>query len=160
MPTDDDKPAKIGIRADDGTVETPWAFDLGGNRYRLDNIPFFAYRISAHDVVEAVPDADGLPMFQRVVEKSGNRTVRVWLPESADVAPGPSLLADIKRLGCTYGGAYNKLICINVPPSVPLEVIAHRLTELGVEWEYADPTHDDPFPDEDGNNGDARPATG
>jgi len=148
MSASDDKYVKIGIRDDDGDVETPWAVALGGNLYRIDNTPFFAYRISAGDVVEALPEADGFLFFQRVVRKSGHRTVRVMLPESAEVAPGPTLLADIKRLGCTYEGAYKTLICVDVPPAVSLDSVAERLTETGLEWEYADPTYEDLFPDD------------
>ena len=143
----DDRPrVKIGLRDNDGDVETPWATHLGGRLYRLDNVPFFAYGVSADDVVEAVPDQDGLPMVNRVVQKSGNRTVRVWLPETTDTDPAPTLLAELARLGCTYEGAYNKLICINVPPAVPLDSVADLLVRLDVEWEYADPPYEDLFP--------------
>ena len=148
MSATDDKYVKIGLRDEDGDVETPWAVSLGGNLYRIDNTPFFAYRISAGDVVEASAGADGFLFFERVVRKSGHRTVRVMLPESAEVEPGPTLLADIKRLGCTYEGAYNKLICIDVPPAVSLEAVAEHLTKMGLEWEYADPKYEDLFPDD------------
>jgi hypothetical protein len=148
MSASDDKYVKIAIRDDDGDVETPWAVSLGDNLYRLDNTPFFAYRISAGDVVEALPEADGFLFFERVVRKSGHRTVRVMLTEPAEAEPGPTLLADIKRLGCTYEGAYSKLICIDVPPEVSLDAVAEHLTDMGLEWEYADPTYEDLFPDD------------
>lgn len=143
------KHVKLGIRDDEGDIETPWAVDLGGNRYRLDNTPFFAYRLSWGDVVEALPEADGFLMFTRVLEKSGHRTVRVLLAESVENAAGKQLVTEIARLGCTYEGATSKLICIDIPPSVSLEVVAARLTELDLEWEYADPTYSDLFPDDD-----------
>ena len=148
MPDSPDNYVKIGIRDDDGNVETPWAVSLGEDLYRIENTPFFAYRISAGDVVEALPDADGFLFFERVVRNSGHRTVRVMLPESAEVEPGPRLLADIKRLGCTYEGAFGKLICIDVPPGVSLDVVAKHLTAMGLEWEYADPKYEDLFPAE------------
>jgi hypothetical protein len=146
MSAGDDKYVKIGIRDDDGDAETPWAVSLGGNLYRIDNTPFFAYRISAGDVVEALPESDGFLFFERVVRKSGHRTVRVMLRDSAEVEPGPTLLADIKRLGCTYEGAFNKLICIDVPPNVSLDAVAEHLMEMRLEWEYADPKYEDLFP--------------
>jgi hypothetical protein len=68
-----------------------------------------------------------------VVQPSGNRTVRVSLAEATDVEPGATLLAGIKRLGCTYEGAFKKVICIDIPPSVPLDSVAKFLTELSVE---------------------------
>lgn len=148
MSTDDDKYVKIGIRDDDGDVETPWAVSLGGNLYQIDNTPFFAYGISAGDVIEALPEPDGFLFFQRVVRKSGHRTVRVMLPESAEIEPGPTLLGDIKRLGCTYEGAYSKLICIDVPPAVSLNAVAAHLTKMPLDWEYADPRYEDLFPED------------
>jgi hypothetical protein len=32
-------------------VETLWAFDLGEDRYQLDNSPFYAYSVSVGDIV-------------------------------------------------------------------------------------------------------------
>lgn len=145
--SDDEKYVKIGIRDDEGDVETPWAIALGDNLYRVENTPFFAYRISAGDVVEAMPEADGFLFVERVVKKSGHRTIRVILPEPADVEPGPTLLAEIKRLGCKYEGASNRLICIDIPPNVLLETVAERLKQMKVEWEYADPKYEDLFPE-------------
>lgn len=137
---------KIGIRDDDGDVETLWTVALGGSLYRIDNSPFFAYRISAGDEVEVLPEADGFLFFNRVVRKSGHRTVRVMLSESAEIEPGPTLLTKMKCLGCTYEGAYNKLISIDVPPAVSLDSVTEHLTDMGLEWEYADPTYEDLFP--------------
>ena len=148
MSASDDKYVKIGLRDDDGEVETPWAISLGGDLYQIENTPFFAYRISAGDVVEALPESDGFLFFKRVVRKSGHRTVRVMLEESAEVEPGPTLLADIKRLDCSFEGAFEKLICIDVPPAVSLDAVAKHLTGMGVEWEYADPTYEDLFQDD------------
>ncbi len=144
-----EKHVKIGIRDDDGDIETPWAVELGDDRYRLDNTPFFAYRLSWGDVVEALPEADGSLFFTRVLEKSGHRTIRVLLAESVENAAGQLVVAEIARLGCTYEGATSKLICIDIPPSVSLEVVAARLTELDLEWEYADSAYSDLFPDDD-----------
>ena len=70
------------VEEEDGSenVETLWAFDLGEDRYRLDNSPFYAYSVSPGDTVNAPVDPDeGRPTFSRVLEKSGNRTVRVIL---------------------------------------------------------------------------------
>ena len=85
--SDDEKLTKIEIRTEaDGTVsvETPWVSHIGPNRYRLDNLPFYAYRLSWGDVVEAEIQEHGFPLFRRVVEKSGNRTVRVIVEPPAD----------------------------------------------------------------------------
>lgn len=59
------------VHTPDGEVETLWAFDLGGGHYRLDHLPWYAYRVSLGDVIEASPDADGQLHMVRVVRKSG-----------------------------------------------------------------------------------------
>tara|TARA_Y100000588_G_C13308379_1_gene524601 strand:- start:69 stop:332 length:264 start_codon:yes stop_codon:yes gene_type:complete len=59
-------------------VETLWAIDLGEDVYELANSPFYAYFVSWEDKVYAPYDEDEkFPVPERVVEKSGNRTVRV-----------------------------------------------------------------------------------
>jgi hypothetical protein len=76
--------AKIALHGPDGEVETLWAFDLGGGQYRLDNLPWYAYRVSLGDVVEARPDETGQLQVLRVVSKSGNRTLRLIFADVAD----------------------------------------------------------------------------
>lgn len=142
MSFDEANLVKVGIIDPDGDTESLWAEALGDNRYRLENTPFFAYGLSADDIVEALPEEDGFLMFSRVIEKSGHRTLRVSLDEPVQVEPGPTLLAEIKRLGCTYEGASNTLICIDIPPEVPLKEVAEMLIRLDVGWEYADPTEE------------------
>ena len=48
--------AKIALEGPDGDIETLWADVVGENLYRLDNLPWYAYRVSLQDVVEAHPD--------------------------------------------------------------------------------------------------------
>lgn len=89
---------KVAFRDSAGDVETLWAFDLGGNKYRLDNTPWYHYGVSFQNVVEALPEEDGMRFFRRVVEKSGFKTVRVRddvkVPEPLFDAPG--------AIGCSY----------------------------------------------------------
>ncbi|HET6160752.1 MAG TPA: DUF4265 domain-containing protein [Dongiaceae bacterium] len=87
--SDSQKPAKVLFRVpnEDGSaeVETLWADDLGGDRYRLDNCPFYASGVSWNDVVYAPYDLDEeFPTFRSVLEKSGNRTIRVILDPPAE----------------------------------------------------------------------------
>lgn len=128
-------------------VETLWAVPVGENLYRLDNSPFFAYRVSWEDVVHAEPDSDGALCFSHVAQKSGNRTVRVitdgYKTTSEEAKP---FLDGIIKLGCSYEGIQPRLISINVPPKVELKTVADYLIESGHKWEYADPMYDDLFP--------------
>lgn len=141
--------AKVLFRVlnDDGSaeVETLWAFDLGDDNYKLDNRPFYAYGVSAADIVLAPYDREeGFPTFRKVVEKSGNRTVRVIF--DTPIKPGNAsdqLLKDLSANGCDYEGANKRYIVINIPQSVKFETIIEQLVKADVQWEYADPTYED-----------------
>jgi hypothetical protein len=135
----DEPTAKIALRGPDGEVETLWAVDLGGGHYRLDNTPWYAYGISWHDVVEALPDEDGQLQFVKVVSKSGNRTVRI----TAEVPFEDEWLEKVVSLGASYEGANRRYIGINVPRELNLEVVTSFLVEENVTWEYADPTYEE-----------------
>jgi len=137
---------KLGIRHRDG-VETPWAYDLGGE-YMLDNIPFFAYGLSLWDVVLAEAASDGLLECTEVIRKSGNRTVRIVFAQGVDVSSAEAaVLGAIADLGCTYAGASPRYICVNVPAEVDLEMLGYQLTTAGCDWEHADPSRDELFPE-------------
>jgi hypothetical protein len=137
---------KVEMSDDYGNVETPWAERVPDsiNQLRLDNSPFFAYRVSANDIIEGEEVAPGFYRFVRVVRRSGNRTVRLMFGEKkADTPEGELVLNAIVRMGCTYEGAFRKLLSITVPPDVALEAVAAYLTATGLDWEYADPTYSD-----------------
>jgi hypothetical protein len=134
--------AKLEFRTEDGEVETIWAKPIGEHLYRLDNSPFYAYGVSWNDVVEAEPQAGAFPRFRRVVEKSGHRTVRVIVGGAEDL---DRLTRGIQELGCTFEGAWSKLISVDVPPGVDLEEVRNYLISGKFEWEHADPTYADLF---------------
>src|SRR5439155_23377778 len=110
---------KIAFTDDDGQVETLWAFDLGGGRYRLDSTPWFQYGVSWKDVV----------------------TVRVAFEERTG-AENP-ILSGLQSLGCSFEGANRRLFAIDVPPEVSLQAVRDFLVSNKVQWEYADPTYAD-----------------
>lgn len=138
------------VEGDDGqvNVETLWAFDLGHDRYQLDNTPFYAYSVSLGDVVYATVDATGgLPTFHAVVKKSGNRTVRVFFDDP--VEPGSAserLLNELVSLGCEYEGANERYIAITIPSHVELAGVRDFLVENALTWEHADPSYTELYP--------------
>lgn len=134
--------AKVVLPIDNGdhdfSVEILWASSRGGNRYRLNNIPFFAYGLSFGDFVEAVPKKDDeRPHFKRVLVKSGNRTVRIGSEDGRPVSDG--VLQQIVELGCGYERATASYICVNIPPEADFEAVTAYLTSTGLLFEYVDP---------------------
>src|SRR5687767_6411988 len=64
--------------------ETLWAEALGGNRYRVWNIPVFAYNLDLRAIVECRPDPDGgMPIATRVVEPGDCFVVRIYFHSTA-----------------------------------------------------------------------------
>jgi hypothetical protein len=145
--------AKVLFRVpnDDGSaeVETLWAFDLGNDQYKLDNSPFYAYSVSWQDVVYAPFDKDEeRHTFQRVVSKSGNRTIRiVFEPPVENGNESDRVLQGLVSLGCSYEGANKKYISVNIPPKVELEAVRKYLINCNATWEHGDPTYAELFPD-------------
>lgn len=149
-----DPTAKVLFRVPDdeggATVETLWAIPLGEDRYRLDNSPFYAYGVSWQDIVLAPIDAqEGLPAFQSVLARSGNRTVRVIF--DPPVSPGNSsdqVLQGLVALGCSYEGANRGYMSVNIPAGVELQEVRSYLVQNDAQWEHADPTYESLFPDD------------
>ena len=154
MSSTGDPNAKVLFRVpgegDRAHVETLWAFDLGGDRYRLDNSPFYAYGVSLGDTVLAPHDRDeGFPTFKGVVSKSGNRTVRVAFDSPVQAGSSSDhVLQDLVRLGCDYEGANRRYIVVNVPAAVDLSAVVKCLVDCNAEWEHADPTYEELHPDD------------
>jgi hypothetical protein len=144
--------AKVLFRVpnEDGTaeVETLWATPLGGDRYQLDNSPFYAYSVSWQDIVYAPISAEeGVPTFERVLSKSGNRTIRVLFDLPVETGNASDrVMQGLIALGCDYEGANQRYVSVNIPPGVALESVRRYLIECKATWEHGDPSYDELFP--------------
>lgn len=130
-------------------LKTLWATKVGEDRYQIDNSPFYAYGVSWQDIVSAPFDQnEDFPTFQKIVSKSGHRTVRVIFdPPVEDGNASDQLLQGLVSRGCTYEGANRGYMSIDVPPSVELQTIRQYLIDNDATWEHADPTYDELFPE-------------
>ena len=141
--------AKVLFRvvAGDGSanVETLWAYDLGENRYKIDNSPFYAYGVSWGDTVLAPHSAaEGFPTFHSVLSKSGNRTIRIIFdPPVATGNASDQMLQGPVGLGCDFEGANPRYVVLNIPPVVDLRAVVGYLIEQQATWEHADPTYEE-----------------
>lgn len=131
-------------------VETLWAFELGDDRYRLDNMPFYAYSVSLGDVVLAPIDpAEQRPTFKTILAKCGNRTVRIFFDEPVEDGSKSMLLLDgLVDMGCEYERANSRYIAVTVPPSVELSAVRDYLVENALTWEHADPSYTELYPND------------
>ena len=137
--------------SDEAEIETPWADYLGDDLYQLKNYPFSYYGISYDDIFEAkcIHEDDERPYLTKVVKKSGHKTVRVIFENSIkDSQIGLGILEHVSSLGCGYEGNGAKFFVINIQPHVDFWQICNYLTDNNVNWEHADPTYEEVWPDE------------
>ncbi|MDP8932465.1 MAG: DUF4265 domain-containing protein [Actinomycetota bacterium] len=131
---------KVLMRGPGGELETLWAEPVGDGHFRLDNAPFFAYGVSADDIVAAeATEHEGVFEFRGVVRRAGNRTVRLAFVDEGTANRRSQVLARIVELGCSYEGANPNYIAITVPGDVDLDAVVDTLQQTGMTWEYADP---------------------
>ena len=121
---------------DDGSteIETLWAEPIGDHLYRLDNSPFCAFSVSWRDEVFAPPSPDGLPTFQRMASKSGNRTIRIRLdPPYEDGNDSAKTMQSLVDMGCSFEGSHNRLMSVNIPAKLSLAKVREHLIERNLE---------------------------
>ncbi len=126
-------------------AESVWADKLGADTYRVQNIPFLAYNVSLHDVVWAPIDlGSGMPVFEKVLAKSGNRTFRLYLRWSIGLHwIARRKLRQIVDLGCDYVFANRKYAAVNAPAEVEVAAVEAVLETLHCRWERGDPESED-----------------
>ena len=61
-----------------GEAEWMWADADGENRFRLRNVPVFAFGLSYGDTVNAT-SVDSVPVFANVAEHNGHSTYKVYV---------------------------------------------------------------------------------
>jgi hypothetical protein len=131
-------------------VETLWATALGNDEYRLDNSPFYAYSVSWEDIIYAPYNkTEERHTFQRVIKKSGNRTIRIIFETPAENGNSSDrILQRLVVMGCTYEGANPNYLSINIPAKLDLNIVCRYLIAEKVQWEHADPSHSELYPRE------------
>jgi hypothetical protein len=134
----------FGVQNKEGgtDVETLWAHKLGADHYKLDNVPLCPCGVSLNDIVYApFNPQQNFPAFEKVVFKSGNRTIGINLDSPSE--PGnksEELLNKLVKLGCGYEGSNRTYISVNIPSSVILSEITALLEQSEAQWEHVDPS--------------------
>jgi hypothetical protein len=112
--------------------EALWALDLGGHRYRLENVPFYAYDLNLYDVVEArAASADLKPSVLRVLERSGHSTLRVFFGENCSEEECLARLRSLADLHVSFEGSGERYFALDLEPETSVDAVRARLDE----WE-------------------------
>jgi len=128
------------------SVESIWVRKIRGKQYEVCSIPFFAYNMSLGDTVLCGPDEDGEGFFvERVLKKSGNRTIRVAFkaPEGGKHPEAIKFKRFLQRHHLEYDYNDIRVFSINVPSEEVYEKLQARLQKIPesaqMVWEDGDP---------------------
>ena len=103
----------------DHANETLWARALGGERYTIQNVPFYAKGISYEDVVEA-PTVGNQKLVRAVVQRGGHSTYRIFVTKDEPLMRFREFWIPLEDLGCTVERATERLFGVDVPPDADI----------------------------------------
>jgi hypothetical protein len=123
-------------------AESMWADDLGNNRYRLDNVPLFAYGISYGDEFTARRREEEQLYFERVLSRGGAWTYRATLNDGMSHNPEAMRLIDEitsrARLNSKYGDGQFAFSFPDAHDRVLIESLFEKGTQSGFwDWEIS-----------------------
>jgi hypothetical protein len=108
--------------------ESMWARHLGGNRYRIENVPFYAYDLNYLDVVEAKePSPDLKPFVIRVIERSGHRTLRVIFEEDVPEDDHGAYLGELAPLHVSFERCSERYYALDLEPEASMDRVRGKL---------------------------------
>jgi Domain of unknown function (DUF4265) len=123
----------------DGRIasESLWAEPVGGNSYRLRNVPFFVYGYSEQDIIRAEASESRLTV-RGIVERGGHSTYRIFLAEKTTEEQFNKDWLPLGELGCSYERASQRLIAVDVPPHANVYAVYDVLqnAERDRLWEF------------------------
>lgn len=115
-------------------IERLWAKPFNGN-YILDNIPFHIYLYSCDDIV-STKEKDGQLFVDKLIEASGNSTVRLLLNSVEELE---DIKEELNELGLeSESSSEGKLLAVNIPKKIIYGTVRDYLIKGEEEgrWQY------------------------
>jgi hypothetical protein len=119
--------------------ETVWAIPLGKQLYRLDNVPFYPFDLSLHDIVRCRESDDDMPVVTELIQASGCKTLRVMFCEETSEENCVDIIWELRRQGIDNEKFYFKCYGFVVEPNQDYEAVRNYLQikeEEGYLWIY------------------------
>jgi hypothetical protein len=112
---------------DDGwppfSSEGVWAIPLGGDRYLVQNTPWFVRALANGDVVRATPDGDGVLWASERLEWSGYLTGRAIPIANGPLDGDPARVLEVLAQEGVSGEGFGELPIVSIEIS-PADVVA------------------------------------
>jgi hypothetical protein len=120
-------------------TESLWAEPKDDFAFRILNSPFYAFGVSAEDIISA-DLRDGFLEFREVLYQGGHSTYRLFLQGGRTIQDKDftSLWKPISELGATYENANSRFVAVDIPPGKDIRTIYNHFEEgekLGV-WAF------------------------
>ena len=125
---------------DGGEAEGLWSVSLGDQLYQLQNIPFYAEHLNAEDIVFCDEPLDAQPVIQKLLQKSGNRTLRVIFREETSAEEAVDLvIMPLNENRITHEKMRQRYYAFNVPSEADYMWARNLLKQkddAGLLWLY------------------------
>ncbi len=131
---DDVKPRELHIElpnhwAIDG--ESIWALNLGEDIFEIKNVPCYAYDLNMGDrVLATIKPSDLIPRVQKVVAKSGHRTLRALLHENVDLREWKKLIVSLGDYAAALIQVNDRFFAFDIPPDGDYDSLYLKLEDL------------------------------
>lgn len=109
--------------------EQLWSRQIASNRFEICCIPFFVYDLALGDEVEAEidPEWNDTYLIQKVTNRSGHYTFRVWFGDSPIPNIQDQVSSEIRRLGCLIEWYSENLLGIDADSDIQAQAVADYL---------------------------------
>lgn len=112
--------------------ESMWAKLIAEDRYRLENVPFYAYGLNFHDIVRASAEpSDTILEIREVARSSGHTTLRCYFENAISKEQQNEFFDALEPFGTTVERADAKLVAIDVKANGSFNDVYDQLTR----WE-------------------------
>jgi hypothetical protein len=95
--------------------EDLWGQPASAGRLVVDSVPFFAKGVARRDQVTAVVSDEGFLAVDKITERGGHSTFRVWLAEEFISSLG-RVVRDLEKLGAVVEVTLQRLLAIDADP--------------------------------------------
>lgn len=122
-----------------GRAEILGAHSLGDHLYELQNIPFYAEHLNFEDIVFCDESDDSLPVINRLIKRSGNKTLRIAFTDEAPDKKCVDIIWKLAKRKILYEIATHKGYMFNIRPEDDYEWTLNFLKAKeaeGLLWLY------------------------
>ncbi|MCH2232469.1 MAG: DUF4265 domain-containing protein [Crocinitomicaceae bacterium] len=108
-----------------------WATPLGNDLFRIENVPFYAYGLNFHDIVNVTYQSDPeIIEIKEIVKASGHRTFRIFFRSGIEQKEQERILSSMEELKISFERANEICFSLNMKPSGNYQAVFDRLDEL------------------------------